>query len=343
MKKLFTFFLMTNVVLALAIVVLFQKKWSQEHTFASQTLSIPKGAGLSKVSQILESAKIIPDALDFKLFVKWKGVEKELKSGTYTFSSPASFQNILDLIKKGHSASVKVTIPEGRASWEIYSILKIHYPNLDSNKWEQLVHSSQFAKKLGLPGKNLEGFLLPETYYLPLAASETYLLTYLAKQHIKVWNSLSKSNSKPFNRVRHLGVVTLASIVEEETAVESERANIAGVFWNRTLKKMPLGADPTVRFIYRNLDGPIYKSQLNSNSPYNTRKFAGLPPGPISNPGKASLIAALQPGSTKDLYFVGKDNGTREHFFSSSLKDHNRFKNIAAGNRKKYGTAKGLY
>ena len=260
-----------------------------------------------------------------------------------TFSSPASFQKILAIIKKGQGASIKITIPEGRASWEIYSILKKHYPQLDSNKWEQLVHSPDFAKKLGLPSKNLEGFLLPETYQLPLNVDETYLLSYLTKQHFKVWNSLSKTNSTPFNQVKHLGIVTLASIVEEETAVESERSNIAGVFWNRTLKRMPLGADPTVRFIYRNLDGPIYRSQLNSNSPYNTRKFAGLPPGPISNPGKASLLAALDPGSTKDLYFVGKDDGSREHFFSSTLKDHNRYKDIAAGNRKKYGTAKGLY
>ena len=100
MKKVFTLFLVINVVLAVAIVVLFQKKWSQDHSFTSQTLSIPKGAGLSQVSQILEKAKIIPNALDFKLFVKWEGAEKELKSGSYTFSSPASFQQILDYSKE---------------------------------------------------------------------------------------------------------------------------------------------------------------------------------------------------------------------------------------------------
>ena len=98
---------------------------------------------------------------------------------------------------------------------------------------------------------------------------------------------------------------------------------------------MPLGADPTVRFVFRNLTGPIYRSQLNSDSPYNTRKQRGLPPGPISNPGKKALVAALNPNNTPFLYFVAKDDGSREHFFTTNLRDHNKFKDIAARNRAK--------
>jgi UPF0755 protein len=96
---------------------------------------------------------------------------------------------------------------------------------------------------------------------------------------------------------------------------------------------MPLGADPTVRFIFRNLTGPIYKSQLASDNPYNTRKHPGLPPGPISNPGRKAIEAALKPLQTKDLYFVAKDDGSGKHFFAQTLTQHNKFKDTAAKNR----------
>ena len=128
-------------------------------------------------------------------------------------------------------------------------------------------------------------------------------------------------------------VLTLASVVEEETGKTDERPLISGVFHNHLRKGMPLGADPTVRFIFKNLNNHIYKSQLNSDSPYNTRKFKGLMPGPISNPGRKAIEAALHPAETKALYFVAKDNGSGEHFFSSTLSDHNKFKDIAAKNR----------
>jgi UPF0755 protein len=130
-------------------------------------------------------------------------------------------------------------------------------------------------------------------------------------------------------------VLTLASVVEEETGNPKERPLIAGVFHNRLRLDMPLGADPTVRFIFKNLTGPIYKSQLNSDNPYNTRKFKGLMPGPISNPGRHAIEATLRPDTTKMLYFVAKDDGSGEHFFSKSLEEHNRYKNIAAQNRAK--------
>ena len=108
---------------------------------------------------------------------------------------------------------------------------------------------------------------------------------------------------------------------------------IAGVFHNRLDIGMPLGADPTVRFIFKNLTGPIYKSQLQSDNPYNTRKFKGLMPGPISNPGRKAIEATLYPNKTNKLYFVAKDDGSGTHFFSATLAEHNNYKNIAAKNR----------
>ena len=142
---------------------------------------------------------------------------------------------------------------------------------------------------------------------------------------------------KPGSMWKTLGswhkVLTLASVVEEETGIPEERPLIAGVFHNRLRIGMPLGADPTVRFIFKNLTGPIYKSQLNSDNPYNTRKFKGLMPGPISNPGRKAIEAALYPANTEALYFVAKDDGSMTHFFSKNLADHNKYKDVAAKNR----------
>src|SRR5690606_12383156 len=133
---------------------------------------------------------------------------------------------------------------------------------------------------------------------------------------------------------RH-GWVTLASIVEEEAAVASEQDLIAGVFYNRLVQGWSLGADPTVRFAVRKPTGPLYVSDLNSNSPYNTRKFPGLPPGPICSPGRGALRSSLNPMATDKMYFVAKDDGTREHFFSVDNSAHVRYKDVAATNRRK--------
>jgi UPF0755 protein len=136
------------------------------------------------------------------------------------------------------------------------------------------------------------------------------------------------------------GWLTLASIVEKEAAVPQEQDPIAGVFWNRLNQGWSLGADPTVRYAVRKPTGPLLVSDLNTDSPYNTRKFTGLPPGPICNPGRGALRAALNPMKTDKMYFVAKDDGSREHFFSVDNADHMRFKETAAANRVKRGIDK---
>ena len=160
-----------------------------------------------------------------------------------------------------------------------------------------------------------------------------------------VWNSLDKENSHIYHKLGFHGVVTLAAIVEEESSLASERPQVAGVYYNRVKMNWPLGADPTVRFIFRNMNGPIYRSQLKSDHPYNTRnpKNKGLPPGPISSPGRESLQATLYPDKTPYLYFVGKDDGSKAHYFTTNLADHNKYKNIAAQNRVKRGRERGAH
>jgi len=296
-------------------------------------LEIPKGSSAAKVSQILQEKGVWNDPLAFKIWCKIN--PPSLKAGWFEIPANLKLKDIVAIIESGKNAVRKVTIPEGRASWEIPAYLKKAFPSLDEDRWNRLVQDPKFTRSLGVEANSLEGYLLPETYPFPIDADEETILKQMVAANLKLRDELkAQPGESMWNTLGNWHrVLTLASVVEEETGKTDERPLISGVFHNRLRIGMPLGADPTVRFIFRNLTGPIYKSQLNSDSPYNTRKFKGLMPGPISNPGRKAIEAALHPAETKALYFVAKDNGSGEHFFSSTLADHNKFKDIAAKNR----------
>lgn len=295
-------------------------------------LEVPKGSSPTKVFQILQKNGIWSDELAFKLVVR--KTNPSLKAGWFEIPAGLTLPQVLSIIESGKNAVKRVTIPEGRASWEIPTYLKKAFPDLNEDRWNALVQDPKFARGLGLEANSLEGYLLPDTYPFPIDADEETILKQMVAANLKVRDEFQ---GKPGSMWQTLGnwhrVLTLASVVEEETGIPSERPQIAGVFHNRLRIGMPLGADPTVRFIFKNLTGPIYKSQLNSDSPYNTRKFKGLMPGPISNPGRKAIEAALFPAKTEALYFVAKDDGSMTHFFSSNLADHNKYKDVAAKNR----------
>ena len=305
---------------------------SQAQNTQTVLLEIPKGSSPSKVFQILKQNGIWTDDLAFRLTVK--KMNPNLKAGWFEIPGGLTLPQVLSIIEGGKVAVRRVTIPEGRASWEIPDYLKKSFPELSEEKWNKLVQDPKFAHSLGVDANSLEGYLLPDTYPFPIDADEETILKQMVAANLKLRDEMEK---KPGSMWKTLGnwhkVLTLASVVEEETGIPEERPLIAGVFHNRLRIGMPLGADPTVRFIFKNLTGPIYKSQLNSDSPYNTRKFKGLMPGPISNPGRKAIEAALYPAETKALYFVAKDDGSMTHFFSSNLADHNKYKDVAAKNR----------
>ncbi|MCL4102608.1 UPF0755 protein [Fibrobacter sp. UWH9] len=306
-----------------------------QETAQNKTLTlieVPKGSSPTKIFQILQKNGIWSDELAFKIICHKQ--KPNLKAGWFEIPAGLTLPQVLAIIESGKNAVKKVTIPEGRASWEIPAYLKKAFPNLDEDRWNKLVQDPKFAQSLGLEAKTLEGYLLPDTYPFAMDANEETILKQMVAANLKLRDEML---SKPQAMWKTLGtwhrVLTLASVVEEETGIPEERPLIAGVFHNRLRIGMPLGADPTVRFIFKNLTGPIYKSQLNSDSPYNTRKFKGLMPGPISNPGRKAIYAALNPAKTEALYFVAKDDGSMTHFFSSTLADHNKYKDVAARNR----------
>ncbi|MGL1936983.1 MAG: endolytic transglycosylase MltG [Fibrobacterales bacterium] len=334
------------IILAVGLVALavvfnhYQSQWSVRHSDSIEPLiiQVKRGSGVGQIGALLKSNKLIADTFDFKLYSRYSGLGTRYKSGVYAIPSNATIMEIAALLVQGKTATVKVTIPEGRVSWEISTILTSKMPQIDSARFETAVYDAQFAKELGIQSKSVEGYLYPDTYQFPYGVTEKEVIRIMVAQFNRVFKTLEPEKSELFKKYGTNGVVTFASVVEEEAGVSAERGRIAGVFYNRLKRGMPLGADPTVRYIFRNLTGPIYRSQLRSNSPFNTRKNTGLMPHAVSNPGKEALKAALFPQENRDLYFVAKDNGSMEHFFSGSLKQHNRYKDVAAANRKKYAT-----
>lgn len=333
MKKFFVCILL--ICAFFAIFGIFSLKSKMQSTTINQEkvlVEVPKGSSPAKVFKILQSSGVLDDELAFKIYCKMETCN--LKAGAYEIEQQMTLPELVGLLSSGKTAVRKVTIPEGRATWEIPAYLRKAFPTVDSSKWESLTHDAEFAKSLGVNANSLEGYLLPDTYPFPINADEKTIIKQMVQANLKLKVEMEARNSPEWKKLGGWHqVLTLASVVEEETGKPDERPLIAGVFHNRLDIGMPLGADPTVRFIFRNLTGPIYKSQLNSDSPYNTRKFKGLMPGPVSNPGRKAIEAALFPDKTDKLFFVAKDDGSGTHFFSATLKDHNKYKDIAAKNR----------
>lgn len=334
MKKIFAIFCVFFVLAGVSGTFLMKKRLNAvSENDQTVLIEIPNGLPSSALGNTLSEKGIWSDGLAYKVWNKLR--KPSIRKGWYEIPPHQTLDEIGAILESGKTAVRRVNIPEGRASWEIPAYLKKAFPDLDEKRWNALVQDPKFAHSLGVDANSLEGYLLPDTYPFPIDADEVTILKQMVAANLRLRDKLEKEPGP--SKWKRLGswhkVLTLASVVEEETGIPEERPLIAGVFHNRLDIDMPLGADPTVRFIFKNLTGPIYKSQLNSDSPYNTRKFKGLMPGPISNPGLKAIEATLHPAETKALYFVAKDDGSMTHFFSSTLADHNKYKNVAAKNR----------
>jgi UPF0755 protein len=311
------------------------KQWQKPSPLAEPVLvEIPKGYGAVQVGNFLQKNGVIESARSFKWWCSLHSSKVNFKTGWYTIPTGQNIEQIVELLSSGKTASIRVTIPEGKATWETAGILAHSKLNLDSAKLDKLMRSKSFADSLGVQANDLEGYLFPSTYDFPYGSNEQGVLKILVRENLKLRDEMRARNSPVWNELGDWHkILTMASIVEKEAAVPKEFNHVAGVFMNRVRIGMSLGSCATVRFIFRNMTGPIYKSQLASDNPYNTRKFTGLTPGPITNPGRAAIEATLFPMETKDLYFVSKDDGTREHYFGKSLSEHNAYREVAAKNR----------
>jgi UPF0755 protein len=314
------FWFVILLVWSLGILFYFQAAYSVSEKYKSTPFRIEKGMTLKRVSIKLKEKQLIRSSLSFQILAYVKGQQNKLKAGEFKLSPSMPPLELLETITSGKTILYEVTIPEGLRITEIANLLneKKIVPAEDFIKWAR---SKELIDFFGLPGASLEGYIFPDTYRLSKNIHAKELIK-------KMTETFFKKASKPEyrERAKKLGfdfneIVTLASIIEKETGQAVERKKISSVFHNRLKKNMRLQSDPTVIYAIPNFDGNIRKKDLSMKSPYNTYKVKGLPPGPIANPGHASIVAALYPETSKHLYFVSRQDGS--HQFSNNLKDHN--------------------
>ena len=284
-------------------------------------LSIPPGATLKKISKDLQSLSLIRNASAFRLLANIRQKQTHIQVGEYELNQSMLPMDILKAITSGKTVLHPVTIPEG---YRISEIAELLTETISINKeiFIKETRNKDLLNKLNITSKSLEGYLFPETYHFSKHTSEkkiiqTMLNTFQQRMKTKKIQHQIQSSDMSLHEI-----ITLASLIEKETGMNGERKHISSVFHNRLKRKMRLQTDPTVIYAIENFDGNIRKKDLNIDSPYNTYRHKGLPPGPIASPGIKSIVAALNPIKTNHLYFVSKKDGS--HQFSSSLKEHNR-------------------
>ncbi|MEN9309188.1 MAG: hypothetical protein RL173_3120 [Fibrobacterota bacterium] len=275
----------------------------------------------------------------FRWTARLRGLDRRIRPGFYDLRDTMSVWEAVSVLSGPSRPGLRATLPEGRTCQDLSGILQRAQVIADSAAFAAMCRDTAVARKLGIPGHTgLEGYLFPDTYLFDGTESPLDVARIMYKHHLQVLTEVGDSASPVVKAYGWHGAVTLASIVEREAAVRSEAPRIAGVFWLRLQQGIPLGADPTVRYALGKFTGSLKKSELALDSKYNTRLYAGLTPGPIANPGRDALKAAFHPDTEGGwLYFVAKDDGSREHFFARDLNQHVKFKNIAARNRTNSG------
>lgn len=280
----------------------------------SVTLYFEPGTSLKSISRQLAQKQVIPNAFFFEYMARLEKKGNQLKAGEYEFPAGAKPIHILELMIAGRVKLYTITIPEG---WNLRQIAAL----LAEKSFAIPSENSDLLKPLGVEAASLEGYLFPETYTYDRSATGKKLIQDMVKMFRKKVTPELVALAQRQGLTLHQWV-TLASIVEKETAQTSERPLIASVFLNRLKIGMPLQTDPTVIYGIKNFNGNLTRNDLATNTPYNTYTNPGLPPGPICSPGLDALNAVLNPIPTQYLYFVAKGDGT--HYFSSSLEEHNQ-------------------
>ncbi|MBL8176083.1 MAG: endolytic transglycosylase MltG [Bryobacterales bacterium] len=281
-------------------------------------LDIPRGAGTRQIARQLAEAGVVRSQWHF-LAARALQPSRALQAGEYQFLKPATAFEVYARIARGDIFYFEVTFPEGSNLFDMAHILESK-GILPGAQFIDAARDPSLIKDLVPEAPSLEGYLFPATYRLTRHTTARQLTRDMTMRFRRAWKELNPTAPVHFT-------VTLASLVEKETAVGGERPLVASVFHNRLVKGMKLDCDPTTIYaalLERRYRGTIYRSDLDSRNPYNTYQHAGLPPGPIANPGMKSLAAALRPARTAHLYFVARPDGSGGHVFSSAIDAHNK-------------------
>ena len=286
-------------------------------------VDIPHGASQRTISRLLQRDGVVRSRVVFEALCRWREQRRPLQAGEYFFDRPVTSLEVFNDLASGRVFTKELIVPEGLTMYEIAG-LAAREGFLSREDFLAAAADASPISEIAPGAPSLEGFLFPATYAFPRHVSGKDMTAAMVKRFRQVWSELPAGDGPASGRTPRQ-IVTLASLVERETPREDERSHVAGVFLNRLRIGLPLQCDPTVAYALEmagQYDGHLDDGDLKIQSPYNTYRHRGLPPGPIANPGEASLRAALNPLPTLDLYFVANTEGG--HFFSKTLKDHNR-------------------
>jgi UPF0755 protein len=284
------------------------------------TVNVRSGQTLRATADMLYQENIIRNPLKFILIARLKGYDKRLKAGEYLLSAAMSPRKIMEIMVKGTVKLHKFTVPEGYNLNQIAELVE-HTGFASQDDFIRAATDAALAHASGLEADTFEGYLFPDTYFFPKEVRVEKIISTMIHRFRSVFLPEWKIRAENLGFSIHQ-IVTLASIIEKETGAPFERPIISSVFHNRLKMKMRLESDPTVIYGIKNFDGNLTRKHLLTRTPYNTYKIRGLPAGPIANPGRAALEAALYPADTSYIYFVSKKDST--HHFSTNLKQHNQ-------------------
>lgn len=283
-------------------------------------LIIPRGATLAQVSEILHQNEVIEHPKLFKVLLRFTRGNTKVRAGEFRFKTHMNALNALSVLYNDEEIVHQMTVPEGWTARQIAEVIA----NLKLGSKERFLEialDKASPAKYGLKTPSLEGFLYPDTYAFSVIDGEDRIIERMVQQFLAHYNKELKADAQA-QGMSIEKLVTLASVIEKETGSPTERELVSSVFHNRLKKGMRLQSDPTTIYGIPNFNGNLTKADLQRYSPYNTYVISGLPPGPIANPGLATLKATLHPAQTEFLYFVSNNQGS--HVFSKTYEEHAR-------------------
>ncbi len=297
-------------------------------------VEIPRGTSRRAIARLLADAGVVRSRIAFEALCRWRH-HATLQAGEYFFDRPVTATEVFETIAQGRVYFHVVTVPEGLTMYEIADLME-REGFCSRQEFLQAAGDPTPIRDLAPEARTLEGFLFPATYQFPHRVTTLEIAGAMVRRFREVWNAFPEGGRNPYG-LSPAEVVTIASLVERETAVPEERPIIAGIFYHRLRLGVALQCDPTVIYGLRlanRFTGGLSAADLRWKSPYNTYLHPGLPPGPIANPGSVSLRAALYPPPVDYLYFVSNTQGG--HFFSRTLAEHlrnvARYKRLLARN-----------
>ena len=321
------------------------------HDKANQFIVIEKGSAPGAIVDKLATDGVIASPLATKIYLRTLGDAAKLQAGEYQFDSPISPLQVLKELETGETQTIKLTIPEGFTRFDIAKRIVEKFgnppatspsaeaaatpppaggePKITEQQVLLLMEDTGLIQDIAPEARNLEGYMYPSTYSFPRGTKPETVVEHLVQQFKKVWKPEWTEAAKGIGKTPHQ-IVTIASLIETESGVESERPTVASVIYNRVSKNIPLGIDQTVVYIAKmqnRWEGTINRSDLEADSPYNTRRYGGLPPGPISSVSESAINAALNPAKTDYIYYVRNvDLNDGAHWFYAFAAEFERGK-----------------